>query len=99
MEAMTASLRQQFSSLTDALHRVDDNWTNFGAVIVMLNSVLFQVLRNLLRSPETRTHVLKWVVNCMRDNAGRKQVLDCESESVGCACATKRTMSLLSLDR
>ena len=33
-----------------------------------------QVLHELLRSTETRNDMLRWLVNCIRDNMGRRQV-------------------------
>jgi ubiquitin conjugation factor E4 A len=40
-----------------------------------LTDSLNRILHNLLRSPDTKPDTLKWIVQCMRDNSGRKQLI------------------------
>ena len=76
MEAVTESLRQQFTFLTDSLNRVEIENYYIAMTLDWPFYFRFQILHNLLRSPDTKADILKWIVNCMRDNSGRKQVQD-----------------------
>jgi hypothetical protein len=57
-------------------------WAGMEATTVSLrqqfNSLtdsLKRIFYNLLHSPDTRAGTLKWIVHCLRDNKGRKQLI------------------------
>jgi hypothetical protein len=41
----------------------------------LLTDSLKRIFHNFLRSPDTKADALKWIVHCMRDNKGRKQLI------------------------